>query len=122
MRAFLAMLRLLPGCWCYPCCLQPQLPFVGAASPRSGTNYCLECLFTLLASCCVGDHQTGKHGVLSGVRVPGWPCYSLPTTCLPPQAETITQKRTLVLRLYEAHGSHVNCWVHTSLPVQEAVL
>uniref|UniRef100_H0VHR3 Alpha-mannosidase 2C1 n=1 Tax=Cavia porcellus TaxID=10141 RepID=H0VHR3_CAVPO len=38
------------------------------------------------------------------------------------QAETITQKRTLVLRLYEAHGSHVNCWVHTSLPVQEAVL
>uniref|UniRef100_A0A8C2VKB0 Alpha-mannosidase 2C1 n=1 Tax=Chinchilla lanigera TaxID=34839 RepID=A0A8C2VKB0_CHILA len=38
------------------------------------------------------------------------------------QAETTTQNRTLVLRLYEAHGSHVDCWVHTSLPVQEAVL
>ncbi|KAM6149989.1 alpha-mannosidase 2C1 isoform 2-T2 [Erethizon dorsatum] len=38
------------------------------------------------------------------------------------QAETTTQNRTLVLRLYEAHGSHVDCWVHTSLPVQEAIL
>uniref|UniRef100_A0A8D2KEA3 alpha-mannosidase n=1 Tax=Urocitellus parryii TaxID=9999 RepID=A0A8D2KEA3_UROPR len=38
------------------------------------------------------------------------------------QAETNPQSRTLVLRLYEAHGSHVDCWLHTSLPVQEAVL
>jgi len=38
------------------------------------------------------------------------------------QAETSRQGRTLVLRLYEAHGSHVDCWLHTSLPVQEAVL
>uniref|UniRef100_A0A667G290 Alpha-mannosidase 2C1 n=1 Tax=Lynx canadensis TaxID=61383 RepID=A0A667G290_LYNCA len=38
------------------------------------------------------------------------------------QAETSPQSRTLVLRLYEAHGSHVDCWLHTSLPVQEAVL
>ncbi|XP_070089351.1 alpha-mannosidase 2C1 isoform X5 [Equus przewalskii] len=38
------------------------------------------------------------------------------------QAETSPQGRTLVLRLYEAHGSHVDCWLHTSLPVQEAVL
>uniref|UniRef100_A0A8C9PYQ0 alpha-mannosidase n=1 Tax=Spermophilus dauricus TaxID=99837 RepID=A0A8C9PYQ0_SPEDA len=38
------------------------------------------------------------------------------------QAETNPQSCTLVLRLYEAHGSHVDCWLHTSLPVQEAVL
>ncbi|XP_032324937.1 alpha-mannosidase 2C1 isoform X4 [Camelus ferus] len=38
------------------------------------------------------------------------------------QAETSSQGRTLVLRLYEAHGSHVDCWLHMSLPVQEAVL
>ncbi|KAM7158118.1 alpha-mannosidase 2C1 isoform 2-T2 [Molossus nigricans] len=38
------------------------------------------------------------------------------------QAESTPQGRTLVLRLYEAHGSHVDCWLHTSLPVQEAVL
>nr|XP_031296657.1 alpha-mannosidase 2C1 isoform X3 [Camelus dromedarius] len=38
------------------------------------------------------------------------------------QAETSPQGRTLVLRLYEAHGSHVDCWLHMSLPVQEAVL
>uniref|UniRef100_A0A8C0DIA1 alpha-mannosidase n=1 Tax=Balaenoptera musculus TaxID=9771 RepID=A0A8C0DIA1_BALMU len=38
------------------------------------------------------------------------------------QAETSLQGRKLVLRLYEAHGSHVDCWLHTSLPVQEAVL
>ncbi|XP_014636428.1 PREDICTED: alpha-mannosidase 2C1 isoform X6 [Ceratotherium simum simum] len=38
------------------------------------------------------------------------------------QAETSPQGRTLVLRLYEAHGGHVDCWLHTSLPVQEAVL
>lgn len=44
------------------------------------------------------------------------------TTCFPPQAESMPQNRTLVLRLYEAHGSHVDCWLHTSLPVQEAIL
>uniref|UniRef100_A0A8C9B867 Alpha-mannosidase 2C1 n=1 Tax=Phocoena sinus TaxID=42100 RepID=A0A8C9B867_PHOSS len=38
------------------------------------------------------------------------------------QAETSLQGRKLVLRLYEAHGSHVDCWLHMSLPVQEAVL
>ncbi|XP_069415594.1 alpha-mannosidase 2C1 isoform X2 [Ovis canadensis] len=38
------------------------------------------------------------------------------------QAETSPQGRTLLLRLYEAHGSHSDCWLHTSLPVQEAVL
>uniref|UniRef100_A0A8C0TH60 alpha-mannosidase n=1 Tax=Canis lupus familiaris TaxID=9615 RepID=A0A8C0TH60_CANLF len=38
------------------------------------------------------------------------------------QAESSPQGRTLVLRLYEAHGSHVDCWLRTSLPVQEAVL
>ncbi|XP_036011232.1 alpha-mannosidase 2C1 isoform X7 [Mus musculus] len=38
------------------------------------------------------------------------------------QAERCHQHRTLVLRLYEAHGSHVDCWLHTSLPVQEATL
>ncbi|XP_045388430.1 alpha-mannosidase 2C1 isoform X5 [Lemur catta] len=40
------------------------------------------------------------------------------------QAETgpESQSRALVLRLYEAHGSHVDSWLHTSLPVQEAIL
>ncbi|XP_040113202.1 alpha-mannosidase 2C1 isoform X2 [Oryx dammah] len=38
------------------------------------------------------------------------------------QAETSPQGRTLLLRLYEAHGSHSDCWLHTSLPVQEAIL
>ncbi|CAO2634917.1 Alpha-mannosidase 2C1 [Lemmus lemmus] len=38
------------------------------------------------------------------------------------QAEKSHQHRTLVLRLYEAHGSHVDCWLYTSLPIQEAIL
>ncbi|XP_005347467.1 alpha-mannosidase 2C1 [Microtus ochrogaster] len=38
------------------------------------------------------------------------------------QAEKSHQYRTLVLRLYEAHGSHVDCWLYTSLPIQEAIL
>ncbi|XP_036049017.1 alpha-mannosidase 2C1 isoform X1 [Onychomys torridus] len=38
------------------------------------------------------------------------------------QAEKSPEHRTLVLRLYEAHGSHVDCWLYTSLPVQEAIL
>ncbi|XP_025246038.1 alpha-mannosidase 2C1 isoform X4 [Theropithecus gelada] len=38
------------------------------------------------------------------------------------QAESSPQRRSLVLRLYEAHGSHVDCWLHLSLPVQEAIL
>ncbi|ELW70646.1 Alpha-mannosidase 2C1 [Tupaia chinensis] len=37
-------------------------------------------------------------------------------------AENSPQGRALVLRLYEAHGGHVDCWLHTSLPVQEAIL
>lgn len=58
-------------------------------------------------------------------RGPGWVCPGSrppPTAYLLPQAETSPQRHTLVLRLYEAHGSHVDCWLHTSLPVQEAVL
>ncbi|KAM5337124.1 alpha-mannosidase 2C1 isoform 2-T2 [Glossophaga mutica] len=38
------------------------------------------------------------------------------------KAETSPQGLELVLRLYEAHGSHVDCWLHTSLPVQEVIL
>ncbi|KAM4826308.1 alpha-mannosidase 2C1 [Thomomys bottae] len=38
------------------------------------------------------------------------------------KAERSPQGRTLVLRLYEAFGSHVDCWLHISLPVQEAFL
>uniref|UniRef100_A0A2K6KCA5 Alpha-mannosidase 2C1 n=1 Tax=Rhinopithecus bieti TaxID=61621 RepID=A0A2K6KCA5_RHIBE len=38
------------------------------------------------------------------------------------QAESSPQRRSLVLRLYEAHGSHVDCWLHLSLPVQDAIL
>lgn len=39
--------------------------------------------------------------------------------------ETVKQAevgRALVLRLYEAYGSHVDCWLRTALPVQEAIL
>ncbi|XP_027714108.1 alpha-mannosidase 2C1 isoform X1 [Vombatus ursinus] len=38
------------------------------------------------------------------------------------QAEAGAHPHTLVLRLYEAHGSHVDLWLQTSLPVQEAVI
>uniref|UniRef100_A0A5F4VVD7 Alpha-mannosidase 2C1 n=1 Tax=Callithrix jacchus TaxID=9483 RepID=A0A5F4VVD7_CALJA len=38
------------------------------------------------------------------------------------QAESSPQSRSLVLRLYESHGSHADCWLHLSLPVQEAIL
>lgn len=38
-----------------------------------------------------------------------------------PQAEQELPSRALVLRMYEAHGSHVDCWLHTALPVQEAI-
>lgn len=56
-------------------------------------------------------------------RVRGGACHRpRPPPHLPPQAETSPQGRTLLLRLYEAHGSHTDCWLHTSLPVQEAVL
>uniref|UniRef100_A0A8D2DK25 Alpha-mannosidase 2C1 n=1 Tax=Sciurus vulgaris TaxID=55149 RepID=A0A8D2DK25_SCIVU len=55
-----------------------------------------------------------------------WSAFSLSSSAVVletvKQAEISSQSRTLVLRLYEAHGSHVDCWLHTSLPVQEAVL
>ena len=70
-----------------------------------------------------GDRQEGT--ARGGVGWGGaWAASTLapPTIPFPLQAETNPQGRTLVLRLYEAHGSHVDCWLHTSLPVQEAVL
>ncbi|XP_036125436.1 alpha-mannosidase 2C1 isoform X2 [Molossus molossus] len=64
---------------------------------------------------------SSRQGV--GWRGSGWgPPLALPTAHFPLQAESTPQGRTLVLRLYEAHGSHVDCWLRTSLPVQEAVL
>ncbi|KAK2103407.1 Alpha-mannosidase 2C1 [Saguinus oedipus] len=45
-----------------------------------------------------------------------------PTSRVPLQAESSPQSRSLVLRLYESHGSHADCWLHLSLPVQEAIL
>uniref|UniRef100_A0A8C3WA70 Alpha-mannosidase 2C1 n=1 Tax=Catagonus wagneri TaxID=51154 RepID=A0A8C3WA70_9CETA len=55
-----------------------------------------------------------------------WSAFSLSSSAVVletvKQAETSPQGRTLVLRLYEAHGSHVDCWLHTSLPVKEAAL
>ncbi|XP_058150537.1 alpha-mannosidase 2C1 isoform X2 [Dasypus novemcinctus] len=55
-----------------------------------------------------------------------WSAFSLSTPAVVletvKQAESSPEGRTLVLRLYEAHGSHVDCWLHTSLPVQEAAL
>ncbi|XP_053512866.1 alpha-mannosidase 2C1 isoform X4 [Artibeus jamaicensis] len=47
---------------------------------------------------------------------------SSPAVVLETVKKAETQGCTLVLRMYEAHGSHVDCWLHTSLPVQEAVL
>ncbi|KAK2103380.1 Alpha-mannosidase 2C1 [Saguinus oedipus] len=47
---------------------------------------------------------------------------ALPTSRVPLQAESSPQSRSLVLRLYESHGSHADCWLHLSLPVQEAIL
>ncbi|XP_006888438.1 PREDICTED: alpha-mannosidase 2C1 [Elephantulus edwardii] len=55
-----------------------------------------------------------------------WSAFSLSTPAVVletvKQAEGSPLSRTLVLRLYEAYGSHVNCWLQTALPVQEAVL
>ncbi|XP_060030724.1 alpha-mannosidase 2C1 isoform X2 [Erinaceus europaeus] len=55
-----------------------------------------------------------------------WSAFSVSTSAVVletvKQAESCPQGRTLVLRLYEAHGSHVDCWLRTSLLVQEAVL
>uniref|UniRef100_A0A2K6KCA9 alpha-mannosidase n=1 Tax=Rhinopithecus bieti TaxID=61621 RepID=A0A2K6KCA9_RHIBE len=53
-----------------------------------------------------------------------WPLPALltPASVSPLQAESSPQRRSLVLRLYEAHGSHVDCWLHLSLPVQDAIL
>lgn len=65
--------------------------------------------------------KQARGGAVGG-GAPAGSAQAPPTTHLPPQAETSPQGRTLVLRLYEAHGSHVDCWLHTSLPVQEAVL
>ncbi|KAK2103422.1 hypothetical protein P7K49_017278 [Saguinus oedipus] len=45
-----------------------------------------------------------------------------PTSRVPLQAESSPQSHLLVLRLYESHGSHADCWLHLSLPVQEAIL
>ena len=115
--------RLFPGCWCYPSSLQPQLPPVGAAHPRPGSCVRLECLHCVLPCRGAGDRQEGT--ARGGVGWGGaWAASTLapPTIPFPLQAETNPQGRTLVLRLYEAHGSHVDCWLHTSLPVQEAVL
>lgn len=66
--------------------------------------------------------QASGGGGAAGGGASAEPAPTLPTTCLPPQAEASLQGRTLVLRLYEAHGSHVDCWLYTSLPIQEAVL
>ncbi|XP_076979834.1 alpha-mannosidase 2C1 isoform X1 [Tamandua tetradactyla] len=55
-----------------------------------------------------------------------WSAFSLSTPAVVletvKQAESSPESRTLVLRLYEAHGSHVDCWLQTSLLVKEAVL
>ncbi|XP_042524827.1 alpha-mannosidase 2C1 [Dipodomys spectabilis] len=69
---------------------------------------------------------------LLALRVPGpapataWSAFSVssPAVVLETvkQAERNPQGRTLVLRLYEAYGSRVDCWLHILLPVQEAFL
>uniref|UniRef100_F7BFB3 alpha-mannosidase n=1 Tax=Monodelphis domestica TaxID=13616 RepID=F7BFB3_MONDO len=38
------------------------------------------------------------------------------------QAEAGPHPYTLVLRLYESHGSHVDLWLQSALPVQEAII
>lgn len=49
-------------------------------------------------------------------------CVSSPAVVLETvkQAEAAPRGRWLVLRLYESHGSHVDCWLHTPLLVQKA--
>ncbi|KAL2790871.1 alpha-mannosidase 2C1 isoform 4 [Daubentonia madagascariensis] len=69
---------------------------------------------------------------LLALPVPGpapatsWSAFSLSTPAVVletvKQAESSPQSRGLVLRLYEAYGSHVDCWLHTSLPILEAIL
>lgn len=52
--------RLVPGCWRYPRCLQPQLPAAGATGPRPGACRCLERLLSILPRGRAGDCQAGK--------------------------------------------------------------
>ncbi|XP_036902886.1 alpha-mannosidase 2C1 [Sturnira hondurensis] len=56
--------------------------------------------------------------------VSAWSAFTVssPAVVLETVKKAETQGCSLVLRMYEAHGSHVDCWLHTSLPVQEAVL
>lgn len=81
--------------------------------------------FSLSSPAVVLETVKQARGGAARGRGPGLVTPTAPPTALlsfPPQAEASPQGRTLVLRLYEAHGSHVDCWLHTSLPVQEAVL
>uniref|UniRef100_A0A8D0TZH2 alpha-mannosidase n=1 Tax=Sus scrofa TaxID=9823 RepID=A0A8D0TZH2_PIG len=81
--------------------------------------------FSLSSPAVVLETVKQARGGAARGRSPGLVTPTAPPTALlsfPPQAEASPQGRTLVLRLYEAHGSHVDCWLHTSLPVQEAVL
>ncbi|EHH63235.1 Alpha-mannosidase 2C1 [Macaca fascicularis] len=61
----------------------------------------------------------GRHEFTYALMPHKGECWGRP---VPLQAESSPQRRSLVLRLYEAHGSHVDCWLHLSLPVQEAIL
>ncbi|NWR49716.1 MA2C1 mannosidase, partial [Regulus satrapa] len=64
----------------------------------------------------------------SCAQCPGWSAFSVSSPAI--VLETVKQAgagaedraEAVVVRLYEAHGSTVSTWLHTSLPVKEAML
>uniref|UniRef100_A0A663MGR4 alpha-mannosidase n=1 Tax=Athene cunicularia TaxID=194338 RepID=A0A663MGR4_ATHCN len=60
----------------------------------------------------------------SSARCPPWSAFSVssPAVVLETVKQASPRGRTVVVRLYEAHGSTLVAWLQTSLPVQEAVL
>lgn len=91
-----------------------------APNPAPATSWSA---FSLSSPAVVLETVKQARGGMCWRRGPGLgPPSAPPTNPVPLQAESSPQRRSLVLRLYEAHGSHVDCWLHLSLPVQEAIL
>uniref|UniRef100_A0A8C0BGA1 alpha-mannosidase n=1 Tax=Buteo japonicus TaxID=224669 RepID=A0A8C0BGA1_9AVES len=60
----------------------------------------------------------------SSAQCPAWSAFSVssPAVVLETVKQASPRGRTVVVRLYEAHGSTVVAWLQTSLPVKEAML